>query len=299
MSDVLSDVAGGLAAGAPHDYPTETLRALVHTLPRPAPDAPAATWQAVVRGGLDAFSVLDPRDGLQAMFALQVIAASVGAADAYRLAFAPDATAAEAAKQRASAVALTRAEAASMRLLAQQRKQPPVPARDWGEVVGDLATDWQVEPGRPTEAVAAAGAKPATGSKPAAAQPEEIVRWFDEVPDDELAAYDEKVRRLAAGEPLLPEPPGPRRIYLHKPDDYARRWKPDPKNFEHYPGWENMSMAERRAFFGYTYDGPVAPVSMLSPESQAAAAAEEAAAAAAGTAETEQDQPEVTEPHTP
>jgi hypothetical protein len=291
MSDFSSDPAA--LAPAPYDVPIETLRGLVRTLPRPAPDAPAATWQGVVQGGLDAFTALDARDGQQAQLAVQVIAAGAAATDAYRLAFAPGATAAEAAKQRASAVALTRAGATVMRALVQQRKQPPVPVRDWGAMVGELAADWQADPGRPAEAVAGVGAKPAAG------QPEEIVRWFDEVPDDELAAYDEKVRRLAAGEPLLPEPPGPRRIYLHKPDDYARRWKPDPKNFEHYPGWENMSMAERRAFFGYTYDGPVAPVSMLSPESQAAAAAEEAAAAAAGTAETEQDQPEVTEPHTP
>jgi len=31
-----------------------------------------------------------------------------------------------------------------------------------------------------------------------------------------------------------------------------------------------MTMAERREFFGYTYDGPVAPLEMLTPASRAA-----------------------------
>ena len=42
-----------------------------------------------------------------------------------------------------------------------------------------------------------------------------------------------------------------------------------------YPGWKNMTKAGRREFFGYKYEGEVAPLTMLTPESQAAAAAGE------------------------
>jgi hypothetical protein len=77
MSDFSSDPAA--LAPAPYDVPIETLRGLVRTLPRPAPDAPAATWQGVVQGGLDAFTALDARDGQQAQLAVQVIAAGAAA----------------------------------------------------------------------------------------------------------------------------------------------------------------------------------------------------------------------------
>jgi len=45
----------GWQPGRRNDYPTETFAGVVHTLPRPAPDAPAATWQAVVRAGWTRF----------------------------------------------------------------------------------------------------------------------------------------------------------------------------------------------------------------------------------------------------
>ena len=81
-----------------------------------------------------------------------------------------------------------------------------------------------------------------------------------------------------AGEPPLPAKPGPKIVYQYKPDDYVRRWKPDARAWRPYPGWENMTMAQRREFFGYTYDGPGAPLDMLSPAAQIAIAAAEAAA---------------------
>jgi hypothetical protein len=45
-----------------------------------------------------------------------------------------------------------------------------------------------------------------------------------------------------------------------------------------------MTMAERREFFGYTYEGPGAPLDMLSPEAQIAIAARAAAEAEAAEA---------------
>jgi hypothetical protein len=50
----------------------------------------------VVQGGLDRLGALDPRDALQTMLAVMVIATGAGAVDACRLAFAPDASAVQA-----------------------------------------------------------------------------------------------------------------------------------------------------------------------------------------------------------
>jgi hypothetical protein len=51
---------------------------MVLTLPRPPADAPATAWQEVVQGGLDRLGVLDPRDALQTMLAVTVIATHAG-----------------------------------------------------------------------------------------------------------------------------------------------------------------------------------------------------------------------------
>jgi hypothetical protein len=221
----------------------------------------------VVQDGLDALGGLDPRDAVQAMLAVQIVAANAGALDALRLAFEPGTTAAHAHRQRGSAASLARVATSAMRLLKQQRLLPAAPARDWGGAAEALAAMMREAPVRPAE--------PPRGGKPAEPEPEEIIRWLDEVPDDELDEEIERVRREAVGEPPLPAKPGPRRIYKYKPDDYARRWKPDERAARKYPGWENMTKAERREFFGYTYTGPVAPLEMLTPESRAAAAAGE------------------------
>jgi hypothetical protein len=55
----------------------------------------------------------------------------------------------------------------------------------------------------------------------------------------------------------------------------AGRTLTDERAARPYPGWKNMTKAERREFFGYKYEGEVAPLTLLTPESQAAAAAGE------------------------
>src|SRR5208282_372844 len=230
-----------------YTIPSQTLRGMALSLPRPSTDAPESAWQEVVQGGLDKLGALDPRDPIEAMLAIQVIAANAATLDAYRLAFEPGTTAAQALRQRANAASLTRAMTGAMRLLKQQRTAPAVPARDWGGAAAELAAAWQAAPARPVEAPC--------GETAAEAEPETIIRWIDEVPDDELAEEVERQRREAAGEPPLPPRPGPKRIYKYKPDDYALRWKPDERAARPYPGWENMTKPERREFFGYTYDG--------------------------------------------
>jgi hypothetical protein len=240
---------------------------MVLTLPRPPADAPETAWQEAVQAGLDELEVLDPRDAIEAMLAIQFIALSAGVVDASRLAFDPGTTAAQALKQRASAASLGRVAIATMRLLERQRMQPAVAARAWGGAAETLAAAWRQEPARPAEAPA--------GAKAAEAEPEEIVRWIDEIEDAEMDEEIERLRRAEAGEPPLPVRPGPRRVYKYKPDDYALRWVPDERAKLKYPGWENMTKPERRAFFGYTYTGPVAPLEMLTPASRAAAAAGE------------------------
>ena len=150
-----------------------------------------------------------------------------------------------------------------MKLLVQLRMQPAVPARDWGDLGVQLAKTWQEEP---VVVPAAEVAEP---------EPEEVIHWIDEIDDAELAIAVEADRREKAGEPPLPRAPGPKVIYRYKPGDYALTWVPDERAKRKYPGWENMTKPERREFFGYTYDGPVAPLEVLTPESQAAAEAGE------------------------
>ena len=267
MSNFLPDPTA-VADKPPAPIPAHILLAMVHTLPRPAADAPVTAWQAVVQGGLDKLAALGPRDPIEVMLAIQVIAANAGALDAYRFAFEPDTTAIQARQQRANASALNRSVTGGLRLLAQRQKQPAALACDWGDAAVELGETWQQAPVRP--------AGPSRGGKAAEAEPEEIICWLDEASDEEVAADDERKRKEAAGEPPLPLPPGPRRIYKHKPGDYALTWKgPEKQSFEKYPGWENMTKPERRAYFGYTYTGPGCPISMLSPASQAAHAAGE------------------------
>jgi hypothetical protein len=228
---------------------SETLRAMVFTLPRPGADEPATVWQEVVQGGLDKLATLDPRDPMEATLAILVIAANAGALDAYRIAFEPGTTAVQALRQRANAAALTRGMFTAMRLLARLRARPAVRARDLGCVVAELAGVWQPEPARRAEA--------RKGARSAEAQPETIIRWLDEVPDDELAEEVERQRKDAAGEPPLPVKPGPRRVYQHKPGAAGRCGKLDPQDPLPHPGWEKMARPERRAFFVHTNGGPV------------------------------------------
>src|SRR5208337_4079002 len=84
-----------------------------------------------------------------------------------------------------------------------------------------------------------------------AAEPEEVIRWIDEIDDAELAEAVEADRREKAGEPPLPRKPRPKVIYKYTPNDCARRWKPDERAARPYPGRENMTKPERREFFGY------------------------------------------------
>ncbi len=251
---------------AAYSIPPAILRGMVLTLARPAADAPESAWQEVVQAGLDALGVFDPRDAIEAMLAIQVIAANAGSLDAYRLAFEPGTAAVQALRQRANAASLARTMTGALRLLAQQRLLPAAPARDWGSAAEELGAAWRAEPPRPAE--------PPQSSKPGEAAPQVIVKWIDEIDDAELAIAVEEDRREKAGEPPLPRS-GPKVLYRYKPEDYIHRFKPDERAARPYPGWENMTKPERREFFGYTYDGQVAPLSMLTPESQAAAAAGE------------------------
>ncbi len=254
-----------LPAKPPYPIPRRMLHSMALALPRPGPDEPESAWQETLQAGLDTLGILDPRDALEATLAIQFVALGAAATDACRLVFEPGTTAAQARQQRTNAAALMRAMGGIMRLLTQQRTMPAVAAREWGGVAGELASVWKAAPARPAEAA---------GGGKAEAEPDVIVKWIDEIDDAELAIAVEQERREQAGEPPLPRK-GPPVLYRYKPEDYIRRFKPDPNAMKPYPGWENMTKPERRAFFGYTYDGPVAPLEMLTPASRAAAAAGE------------------------
>jgi hypothetical protein len=191
---------------AAYSIPPAILRGMVLTLARPPADAPESAWQEVVQAGLDALGAFDPRDAIEAMLAIQVIAANAGMLDAYRLAFEPGTTAAQAMRQRASATSLGRGVTGAMRLLTQQRALPAAPARDWGSAV-DAAAAWRAEPPRPAE--------PPQSGKPGEAEPQVIVKWIDEIDDAELAIAVEEERREKAGEPPLPRS-GPKVLYRYK-----------------------------------------------------------------------------------
>jgi len=218
------------------------------------------------------------KPGCAGTLAIQFNALGGAALDACRLAFEAGSTVAQALRQRASAASLTRAMTGVMRPLAAQRMAPPVPERDWGGTAAALTAAWQAAPARPAEA--------ARGAAAAAAEPETVVKWIDEIDDAELAIAVEQDRREKAGEPPLPTK-GPKVLYRYKPEDYIRRFKPDERAKRPYPGWENMTMAEGREFFGYTYDGPVGPPEALTPASRDAMLAEMAAEAAAAATKAE------------
>ena len=245
----------------PYPIPPRMLHSLTLALPRPAAEEPATAWQQTVQAALDNLDVLNPRNALEAFLAIQFIALGTAALDACRLAFEAGASAVQARHHRASAAGLTRSMTGLNRMLAAQRLQSPAAGRDWGETAAEQAALWQATPARPPES--------AHTGKAADDTPATIVKWMDELEDAEVAIAIEQERRQKAGEPPLPRKPGqPIVVYSYKPTDYVYKFKPDPKNFQKYPGWENMTMAERREFFGYTYTGPNGPPEALTPASR-------------------------------
>src|SRR5208282_1161956 len=151
---------------------------MVLSLPRPGPDAPATAWQAAVQDSLDKLAALDPRDAIEAMLAIDLVAFNAAQRDALHLAVEPAATADQARLQRASAVALHRAFASTFRLLDRQRHRPAAPERDWADAASELTALWRTAPARPLAA-------PGTG-KAADASPAVITKWIDELTDAEV-----------------------------------------------------------------------------------------------------------------
>ena len=195
---------------------------------------------------------------------------SAAATDACGIAVEADASSAQALRQRASAASLTRAMFGVSRLLEARRQAPAGVARDWGDTAAELTAGWRAAPARPVD----------TPRWEADDEPQEVIRWIDEIDDAELKVAIEQERREKAGEPELPRAPGqPKVQYRYKPDDYIHKFKPDERAKRPYPGWENMTMAERREFFGYTYSGPVGPPEALTPASRDAMLVELAAEA--------------------
>ena len=246
----------------PYPIPRHALATMVLTLPRPAAGAPDTDWQDAVQDSLDKLGALNPGDAIEAMPAIDLVALNAAQRDALRLAVEPEATAEQARLQRASAVALFRSFATIVRLLERQRHRPAAPEREWADAATELSALWRTAPSRPLAALH-------SGKSAADDTPETIVKWYDEIDDAELAIATEQERREQAGEPPLPRKPGqPIVLYRYKPQDYIHKFKPDPKNWRKYPGYENMTMAERREFFGYTYTGPNGPPEALTPASR-------------------------------
>jgi hypothetical protein len=138
---------------------------------------------------------------------------------------------------------VTRATTTALRLLKQQQKRPVGPPRDRGDAAADLGPAWRQSAARPAE--------PARSGKTADDNPEVIVKWCDEIDDGDVQIAAEQKRRETAGEPSLPRKPGqPIVPYRCKPTDQIDKFSPDPKNWQKYPGFEKMTMAERRQLSG-------------------------------------------------
>src|ERR1700733_7181202 len=148
------------------------LRGMVLALPRPGPEDPDTAWQDAVQDSLDKLEALNPRDAIEAMLAIDIVALHAARLNALRLAVEPTATADQARLQRASAVALFRSFAGAVRLLESQRRPPAEPEREWDNAAADLTAMWRTAPSRPLPASHATTAP--------ADNPETVVRWIDE-----------------------------------------------------------------------------------------------------------------------
>src|SRR5271169_6578071 len=126
---------------------------MAFTLPRPGDDEPESAWHEEVEVALDTLSALNPRNPIEVILAVQVVAATAAAQDACRLAFEPGASEAQAHRHRASATAMTRTVTTAMRLLNQTWKRPVGPRCDWGDAAADLGAAWRQAPARPLAAL--------------------------------------------------------------------------------------------------------------------------------------------------
>ena len=129
-----------------YPFPARTLRAMAFTLPRPGDDEPESAWQEEVEIALDTLAALDPRNPIEVILALQIIAATAAAQDAHRLAFEPGASEAQAHRHRASANAMTRSVTTAMRLLNQPSKRPVGLPRDWDDAAADVGAGPSARP---------------------------------------------------------------------------------------------------------------------------------------------------------
>src|SRR5580700_1573949 len=137
----------------PYPIPRHALASMVLTLPRPAADAPDTDWQDAVQDALDKLGALNPGDAIEAMLAIDLVALSAAQRDALRLAVEPETTAEQARLQRASAVALFRTFATTVRLLERQRRLPAAPEREWADAATELSALWRTAPSRPLAAL--------------------------------------------------------------------------------------------------------------------------------------------------
>jgi hypothetical protein len=112
---------------------------LLRALRAPPPGAPVAWRHAHLRGIIQEIRALDPRNPVDAMSVLQIIAARHAAADSARLSLDPTLPARQAAQMRRSAKALLRTAMQTERLLKQQQAGRVAPGQPPAELEFDLA----------------------------------------------------------------------------------------------------------------------------------------------------------------
>ena len=117
-----------------YPIPTRILRAMAFTLPRPGDDEPETAGSDEIQTALDTIAALDPANPIEAILAIQIIAARAGALDSLppRLP-SPAPPPPRRSRHRVTATALTRTTTNALRQLKQQKQLPVGPPRDWGD----------------------------------------------------------------------------------------------------------------------------------------------------------------------
>ena len=106
----------------------ELLRSLVAALPQPAGE-PEKWRRERFERAKTAVAALAPRDAIEAMLAVQVVATQAAVMECYRQCTMPGATEEVGRRHRATAVALMRSATATLQMLKERQSQPlPAPA---------------------------------------------------------------------------------------------------------------------------------------------------------------------------
>lgn len=238
----------------PTAFTAAMLFTLLRCLPAPMDGEPDGCARQTIWGALEMVRLLAPADVLEAHLVLQLVIAQVQAPLTEALALIHQAQPEVMFRTQRHAMAQQRAAGALERRLAAYRRMrgPAAEAVEmWDYELAPLEEAWREQLDLREEARAEAEAAKPPPPAPATKREKEVLppwgkkRHWHELTDEELAAVREAERRG--------ENPG----ITHAPGDPAIGFKLLPPR-EKYRGWENMTMAERKARWGYRSEAEIA-----------------------------------------